>query len=414
MQSHGNERGRNWIPSPTDFDIAIAGGGMVGATLALALRGSGYHIVLIEPVAPGQAAQPSYDDRGIALSLAGERVLRHIGSWDQVQRSASPIRRVHVSEQSRFGCVQMDAARLGVAALGHVVIARELGAALWQCVRAADWITPLCPESVTQIEQRKDSVQVRCGSGAALDCRLLVVADGVDSSLRTLLGIDVARHDYLQTAIVASVSVRQPHADTAYERFSPTGPLALLPLDQRRMVAVNCVSTTDAPAWLALGDAEYCQQLGQRLGGRLGGFSQCGVRRQYPLQRVVPDRQVSARAVLLGNAALNIHPNGAQGFNLALRDVAALADVLAAHAGTDPGAVPALAAFAEGRREDRERVARFSHGLAQSFASEKLLLGVLRQTGLLLTELLPPLKRELMLLGAGLRGRQPDCVRSTA
>lgn len=397
-----------------DFDIAIAGGGMVGATLALALRDSGYHAVLIESVAPGQPAQPSYDDRGIALSLASERVLRHIGVWDRVRNSARPIRRVHVSEQSRFGCVQMEAARLGVDALGYVVVARDLGAALWKCVHAADWITPLCPESVTQVEAGADSMQVHAGAAGRLQCRLLVVADGVDSMLRPMLGIDVARFDYRQTAIVANVTSCMPHRGTAFERFSTTGPLALLPLDEPRLVAVNCVGGADADKWLALDDAGYCDQLDRRLGGRLGGFVRCGARRAYPLLRVVPDRQINGRAVLLGSAALHIHPNGAQGFNLALRDVAALAEGLAAHGGADPGAAGLLLAFAEGRREDRERVAQFSHGLARFFASENLLVAGTRQAGLMLTELLPPLKRELMLLGVGLRGRQPACVRSVA
>ncbi len=397
-----------------DFDIVIAGGGMVGATLALAMRGSGHRVALIEPVAPGQISQSSYDDRGIALSLASVRVLRHMGIWDRVRTSASPIRRVHVSEQSRFGCVRMDAARLGVDVLGHVVIARELGAALWECLRAAPWITPLCPDSVMQIEMNPDSVRAQCGSGAVIESRLLVVADGVDSSLRTALGIDVTRHDYRQTAIVANVTTGELHNGTAFERFSPTGPLALLPLDQKRMVAVNCVGNDDAPEWLSLNDAEYCQALGRRFGGRLGGFSQCGTRRAYALQRVMPERQISGRAVLLGNAALNIHPNGAQGFNLALRDVAALAETLSTVSGMDPGASLTLTTFADSRREDRERVVQFSHGLAQSFASVNPLLMGLRQAGLLFTELLPPVKRELMLLGAGLRGCQPDWVRSVA
>ncbi|OGT81208.1 MAG: hypothetical protein A3H91_03865 [Gammaproteobacteria bacterium RIFCSPLOWO2_02_FULL_61_13] len=396
-----------------DFDIAIAGGGMVGASLALALRSSGHRIALIEPVAPGQPAQPSYDDRGIALSLASVRVLKHIGIWDQVRRSATPIRHVHVSEQGRFGCVRMDAARVGTEALGYVVVARELGRALWECICASSDITALCPESVTQIEQRAETMLAQCNVSGRLHCRLLVVADGVESSLRAQLGIEVARHDYQQTAIVANVTMGQPHIDTAYERFGGTGPLALLPLDQWRMVAVNCVASSAAPAWLALGDAEYCAQLEQRLGGRLGGIAQCGARRTYSLQRVLPERQVCGRAILLGSAAVNIHPNGAQGFNLALRDVAALAETLAAGAGTDPGAAALLMAFAEARREDRERVMGFSHGLARTFASNNPLLAGLRQMGMLLADLLPPVKRELMLFGAGLRGRQPACVRSS-
>ena len=396
------------------FDIAIAGGGMVGATLALALRDSGLKLALVEPVAPGQPAQPSYDDRGIALSLASVRVLRHIGIWDQVRRTATPIRHVHVSEQSRFGCVRLDAERVGVDALGYVVVARELGGALWESLRGAGAITALCPESVTQVEQRADSMLAQCSRSGPLQCRLLVVADGVESSLRAQLGIGVARYDYQQTAIVANVTVGQPHSDTAYERFGVGGTLALLPLAGRHMVTVNCVASDAAPAWLALGDAEYCQRLVQRLGGRLGGIAQCGTRRTYALQRVLPERQVSGRALLLGNAAVNIHPNGAQGFNLALRDVAALAEMLAANTGTDPGATSVLAAFAEGRRADHERVTMFSHGLARTFASDNFLSGVLRQTGLVLTDLLPPVKRELMLFGAGLRGRQPGCIRSAA
>ncbi|MBI1733003.1 MAG: FAD-dependent monooxygenase [Gammaproteobacteria bacterium] len=418
--------------SPVDFDIAIAGGGMAGASLALALRGTGHRVALIEAVDPGEhsrpagrrmpadeklaganpapQARPGYDDRGIALSLASERVLRHIGVWDQVGRAAFPIRRVHVSEQFRFGCVRLDAGQLGVEALGHVVVARALGAILRDCVRAARWIVPLCPDSVTGVEMDPAAVHVHCRAAGMLRCRLLVVADGAESGLRAALGIHAASHDYSQTAIVANVTCRGPHHGTAFERFTKSGPLALLPLEGPGMVAVNCVSAGDAAGWLSLGETEYCDRLGTKFGMRLGGFMRCGARRAYPLRRVVPDRQVSGRALLLGNAALTIHPNGAQGFNLVLRDAAALAELLAA--ADDPGAAGTLQAFLAQRQRDRERVAWLTHGLARGFASTHPLIACLRRTGMLMAELLPTVKRDLILLGAGLRPPQPDCVRS--
>lgn len=392
------------------FDIVIAGGGMVGAALALALRDTGHRIALVEPVAPGDAGQPSYDDRGIALSLASERILRHVGVWDAIAADAAPIRGVHVTEAGRFGCMRMDAARLGLESLGHVVIARSLGRALWDAVRAASWITPLCPDKAQSVQLHGDPVTLTCRDAGPLTCRLLVAADGVDSGLRPLLGIDVTRVDYGQTAIVANVTTAMPHAGTAYERFGAHGPLALLPLQGQRMVAVNCVADGDAAEWLALSESGYCARLGERFGGRLGGFTQCGARRTYPLQRVVPDRQFCGRAVLLGAAALNIHPNGAQGFNVALRDVAGLAE--AVPVGTDPGAHTVLKNFAAARAGDRERVMQFSHGLVRAYTGPGPVLAGLRQTGLLLAEFVPTLKREVILFGAGLHGRQPDCVRS--
>lgn len=393
------------------FDIIIAGGGMVGAALALALRDTGHRVALVEPVAPGAAAQPSYDDRGIALSLASARILRHAGVWDPVAARATPIRAVHVTESGRFGCVRLDAARLGVDALGHVISARALGAALWDAVRASAWITPLCPELALSVEQQHgEAVTLVCRDAGTLTCRLLVVADGVESALRPQLGIGVSRTGYGQTAIVANVTTALPHGGCAYERFGAHGPLALLPLEGGRMVAVNCVADGDVAPWLALSDADYCARLGARFGGRLGGFVHCGGRRTYPLQRVVPDRQVSGRAVLLGAAALTIHPNGAQGFNVALRDVAGLAEVL--QGGVDPGAHAVLKNFAAARSEDRERVMRFSHGLVRAYTSTNPLVVGLRQAGLLLAEFAPLLKRDVMLFGAGLHGRQPACVRS--
>jgi 2-octaprenyl-6-methoxyphenol hydroxylase len=402
------------------FDIVIAGGGMAGATLALALRDAGLTVALVETAdmgrvaarAPDGAPACGYDDRGIALSVASRRVLEHIGVWERVLAFATAIRAVHVSEAGCFGCVRLAAADLGAETLGHVVIARALGTVLWEAVRAAPWVTPLSPDSVRSAAPGADGITVTCAGAGELSCRLLVVADGAESALRAQLGIDATHTDYGQTAIVCNVTMGLPHDGTAYERFSPHGPLALLPLDGARMVAVNCVATADASGWFALSDAGYCARLDDRFGGRLGGFRSCGARRAYPLARVVAGRQVADRAVLLGGAALTLHPNGAQGFNVALRDVAALAEVL--HGGADPGAPAPLQTFARERAADRERVMQFSHGLARVFTSPNPFLAGVRRVGLLLTELAPPLKRELMLFGAGLHGRQPACVRSVA
>lgn len=401
------------------YDIGIVGGGMVGASLAVALGRERAGVALIESVPPRSSMQPSYDDRGLALSFTTCAILERLGLWSEVSSAANPIRRIHVSEQGRFGCVRLDAGRLGLDALGHVVIARLLGNALYQALARVNNVDMLCPARVESVSLGRRAVTLVIAGNEgrrSLRCRLLVVADGTGSSLRSLLGIGVCRRDYGQSALVANASPARHHEDTAYERFSPEGPLALLPLRDGQCVAVLAVRNPDLEAYTRLGAAEFLARLNSRFGRRLGGFNSIGARRSYPLTLVRAKQQVLDRVVLLGNAAHTIHPNGAQGFNLALRDVAGLAEQLSAAlaAGEDPGKRRILDAYLNERRADQERVIRFSDNIARLYYNEQCAKMLVRNAVLLLTSLLPPLDRVLSRYGTGLIGRQPAWVREAA
>jgi len=397
----------------TDYDVAIVGGGMVGASLACALAGSALRIALIEAIPPKSDQQPSYDERGLSLSLATQRILEGLALWPSLSGGATPIEHIHVSDRGRFGFVRLHAAALGVPALGYVVPARELGRVLLAGVAAAGNVDFLCPARVAAVQPGPDRVRVELRGGepaAGLDCRLLVVADGTRSGLREALGLDAEVKDYGQTAIVANVTPEHPHGNWAYERFTDTGPLALLPLAGGRCAMVYTVPSAAAPDYLALADDDFLARAQARFGRRLGRLRRLGARKSYPLLRLVARTPLRERLLLLGNAEHTVHPNAAQGFNLGLRDAAALAEHLSGAAAVDPGARELLEAYHASRRRDQDRVLRFTDGLAQLFYNNRPERIVLRDAGMLITDLLPGLKRGLMRRAMGLGGRQPGLV----
>ena len=397
----------------TDYDVAIVGGGMVGASLACALAGSPLRVALLEAVPPQSDQQPSYDDRGLSLSLASQRILAGLSLWPSLAPAANPIEHIHVSDRGRFGFVRLHAADLGLPALGHVVLARELGRALLQCVNEAPNVDFLCPARVAAAQPGAEDVRLQLHddhSNAGLNCRLLVVADGTRSPLRESLGIAVTSKDYHQVAIVATVTPQRPHGNWAFERFTDTGPLALLPLQDDHCVLVHAVPAGEARACMELNDTEFLRHTEERFGRRLGRLLKVGTRKSYPLLKTEARTQVQGRTLLLGNAAHTLHPNGAQGFNLGLRDVAGLAEHLTATGMTDPGALHLLQDYVASRRADQRRTGRFTDGLAQLFYNNHPAKVLLRDAGMLLTDLLPGLKKEIMHLGLGISGHQPGLV----
>ena len=398
-----------------DYDLIIAGGGMVGASLACALLHENLRIALIESVPRKADAQPSYDDRGLALSMSSRRILQKLELWLQVAPNATAIRRIHVSDRGHFGCVRLRAEDLQVDALGHVVIARDLGRALLQKLSQAGMVDVICPAQVGDISVAHDAVTVTTSGEARagkLSGRLLVIADGADSNLRRQLGIETFVKDYQQTAIVTNVTLGRPHTNTAYERFTETGPIAVLPLNAQRGVLVYTVPTAAAETYLHLEQSAFLDLLWQRFGRRLGRFSDMGALKIYPLRLVLSRQQVLSRIVLLGNSAHTIHPNGAQGFNLCLRDVAALAEhlLLASHRDADIGAPEVLAGYLAARQPDQQRVTQFSDRLTKLFYNQQCSKVMLRNTAMLITDLIPYLKRELIRQALGISGRQPAMV----
>ena len=390
-------------------DVAIAGGGMVGLSLAAALAKLPLDVAVVEPVSPEADEQPSFDARTTALSSGSRRVLEGIGAWPAVAARATPIRRIHVSERGVFGTATLTAAEQGLAALGFTIENRLLGAALRERVDSEPRVR-LYHARVAAVEAGAESMRLRTDTGGALDARLLVAADGAQSAVRAALGIEASVSDYGQHAVIAHVDTTRFHDYTAYERFTPDGPLAVLPIAEGRSAIVWTLAPDAARAALALGDDAFLGRLQDAFGLRLGRFTRVGRRQAYPLALTRAEVITALRAAVLGNAAQSLHPVAAQGFNLALRDVAMLAELLADAAG-DPGDPALLARYAKWRAPDREAVIRFTDSLVRGFA---LPLGPLRRVrghGLALFDLLRPVKHEFARRTMGLAGRQPRLVR---
>ena len=403
--------------TPDVYDVLIVGGGLVGASLAIALDGSGLRVALVEAIAAQANHQPSYDERNLALARASVNALTALGVWQHVAARATPIRRVHVSRRGEFGVARFDAAAHGLDAFGAVLPARELGNGLLARLDACAGLARYAPAKLSAISNRLDASEpdaivatlVGAEGERQLRTRLLVGADGTTSFVRTTLGIQTENVDYAQTAFVTTVTPAHALDGCAYERFTATGPVALLPLAERRAGVVLTVPGADAARVGALDDAGFLDVLHERFGYRLGRLTRPGRRVSYPLAKVMAQRLIAPRAVLVGNAAQTLHPIGAQGFNLGLRDALTLAEMLGeqARAGGDAGEAALLQAYAERRREDRTGTAAMSDGLARWSAHEALPLKLLRLFGLVALDRIAPLQHAVVARGMGFRGRVP-------
>jgi 2-octaprenyl-6-methoxyphenol hydroxylase len=401
------------------YDIAIVGGGMVGATLAVALAPLKLRIALIEAIAHDAAEQPSFDERTTALSNGSRRILETIGVWAGLDAAASAIRKIHVSDQGRFGFARIDAAEQGLAAMGYVVPNRALGEALWSRV-PTEGLQVFCPAAVAQVEQTGDVVLIdieQAGTVSRIGAKLVVAADGAQSAVRGAFGVAAEVRDYAQTAVITTVLPQQFHEHVAYERFTPDGPLALLPLQDGRCTLVLTLSPEAAKAALQWSDADFLAEVQRRFGFRLGRFLKVGRRIPYPLSLSRAERTSEGRCVIIGNAAQGLHPVAGMGFNLGLRDVASLAELIAEHVGEpafDPGNAQLLAAYDAWRAADRSGVIAFTDGLVRLFSNPLRSIGRLRNAGLLAFDLLPPAKAALSRLSTGANGRVPKLARGVA
>jgi 2-octaprenyl-6-methoxyphenol hydroxylase len=394
-----------------DFDILILGGGLVGSSLACALEGRGLRIGLVEASLPS-VAPPGFDERKLALAAASLNALTALGVLTPTTAALSPIRRIHVSRAGDFGAVRLDANESGREFLGAVITARELGLALESRLAALRDLRLLRPYTVIGIDSQAESISVRVqgdGKEQVLNSRLLVAADGTRSFARTALGIGFDEYDYQQTLLVCSVACDRAADGTAYERFTEHGPVALLPMG-RDYGAICAVARAQASEILALADAQYIDYFQGRAGWRAGRIERVGRRSAYPIARVLAERVVAPRAVLIGNAAQTIHPIGAQGFNLGLRDALTLAECID---DGDPGAVDLLDRYTQARREDRERTLAFSDGLARLTANSSLPMQLARSFGLLALANVPGLSAPLAAGAMGFRGQVPRLARGS-
>lgn len=403
----------------TDYDIVIAGGGMIGSSMALALAPLGLRVAVVEPVARAATAQPSFDERTTALSRSSQRAYEAMGLWDQVVAASTPITHIHVSDQGRFGFSHIDASEQGVEALGYVVINRVLGEVLQNALAAEASLELLCPARITAATTAAEAAVVTVAEDGAtreLRCRLLIAADGARSPVRDMLGIAASEVQYGQRAIIGNLQPEQPIANRAYERFTAQGPLALLPLGAERAGFVWIVAEDDADRVLALDDDAFLNDLQAAFGYRLGKFSRVGERASYPLSLSKAARLTATRAVLIGNSAHGLHPVAAQGFNLGLRDVAALCDCIADALQTegrsaDPGSDALLDRYAEWRRSDQQKLVGFTDGLVRLFGASSGAVRALRNIGMLGFDLVPGVRSLFAKHTMGLAGRLPRLSR---
>ena len=440
------------------YDVAVAGGGAVGATLALALADSGSRVLLADPSTGGAESSPAFAPRPLALSLASQRVLASLGVWEAVGSRATPIESIHVSEAGRFGAVRLEAAECGVARFGSVVAADVLGTALRDAVaqrgvhrqaeafrtgmaarrdamaqRGADRQEAACPEEAALRDAAARRGAIHCSGGRIVDASisadgvasrvvgeaggesfpfsasLLAVADGGRSELRESLGIGTAVRDYRQHAIASVVSARAPRARTAFERFTPGGPVALLPMGGPHYGLVWCCGEDRAEQLAGLPERDFAEALDAVLAGRLGGFASVGGRGTFPLRLARARRIVGDRVVLIGNAANHLHPVAGQGFNLGMRDVACLTEavVKSRREGCGPGDASTLERYRRWRAPDHAAVARFTDALVGLFGHRCSPVAPLRAPALAALDRTPPLKRLLARRAMGFASRTP-------
>ncbi len=399
-----------------DHDLLIVGGGLVGASLALALAGRGLRIGLVEAHPPRDPGRPAYDDRAIALAWGSCRIFQGMGLWPAVAPHAEPICEIHVSERGRFGFTHLSAREEGVPALGQVATARDIGRALLDALDTAEgveWIAPARVVAVHNEAERARIVIEREGERQTLAARLLVAADGGRSFVREALDLPVEQRDYGQSAVIANVTPQRAHRNVAYERFTEDGPIALLPMTEGRCALVWTVPDAHLEAVLALDDADFLAAFQARFGYRLGRFTRVGRRDAWPLQLLRVREAARGRVAVLGNAAHTLHPIAGQGFNLGLRDVAALAElVLDAQArGEDIGGEAVLAGYQAWRLDEQRQVARATDGLARLFGNPLPPLRMARNLGMLALDLFPPARHALARTAMGLRGRLPRLAR---
>jgi len=389
-----------------DYDLLIAGGGLAGNCLALALKGSGLRIAIIEANTRAQQQAAPAGDRALALAAGTVNALETLDIWQGIADKATAIKHIHISDRGHFGKARLSAEKNHVPALGYVITARDIESHLADLVGqgAIDVIAParlvgLMPggEAINaSLKQGNDSIN--------LSAKLLVGADGGMSSVRALLDIPQHSTDYRQTALVTTVKSSLPHHNTAYERFTASGPLALLPQGTHHSSVVWTRTTDEAEALMLGSEKDFLNELQDCFGFRLGELALTAPRRAFPLSLIRAETMQRDRAVIIGNAAHQLHPVAGQGFNLGLRDVMQLAANLTAVAQNqqDIGSSEVLSAYTQARLKDHARVIGFTDSVVKIFSNDWLAIAAARNLGLAVLDHIPPAKAALAKQAMGL------------
>lgn len=401
-----------------ETEVAIVGGGLVGLTLALALARGGIAAIVVDPETPASRAADAFDGRASAIALGSVRVLQGIGLWPAVAGEASPIRDIRVSDGDSSLFLHYDHREIGDEPFGYIVENRFTRRALYAALAAEPSIRLMAPEKALDVVSHPTHADVPLASGTTLRARLVVACDGRPSPLRKAAGIGAVRWDYEQSGIVCSIRHEKPHDGIAHERFLPAGPFAVLPLNDapdgtHRSSIVWTEKSDLAKLFAELPEDEFCDEIHERFGWGLGKIELAGPRFVYPLVFVQAKKFFEGRVALAGDAAHGIHPIAGQGFNLGLRDVAALAEVLVEgqRLGLDAGSAERLEAYARWRGLDTVSMSAVTDGLLRLFSNDVAPLKLARDLGLAAVQGLPPLKRLFMRHAMGTVGSLPRLMR---
>ena len=394
-----------------EYDLVIVGSGLAGNCLALALKDTGLRIAIIEASTREQLHASPAGDRALALAAGTVMMLESLGIWQGISHAATAIKQIHISDRGHFGKTRLSAQKEQVDALGYVITARDIESHVAKLVTesAIDLIAPArvvglmsgANEVCVSLKQGNDSLN--------LTAKLLVGADGGLSSVRQLLDIAQQVTEYGQTALVTTVKSTLPNKNTAYERFTASGPLALLPVAKNECAVVWTRTTDDANALMLGNEADFLAELQQCFGFKLGQLSLTAPRRAFPLSLIRAEKMVAGRAVIIGNAVHQLHPVAGQGFNLGLRDVVRLAELIIDQheQHKDIGAADFLTAYSLSRKQDHDRTIGFTDTVVKIFSNEWLALAAARNIGLTLLDHIPAAKTLLTRHAMGLAGHIP-------
>ncbi|WP_431066332.1 2-octaprenyl-6-methoxyphenyl hydroxylase [Methylotuvimicrobium sp.] len=395
----------------TQYDALIIGGGLAGNCLALALQGSGLEIAMVEAQSREQLQNSWAGDRALALAAGTVTMLDALGAWQGVSDKAALIEDIHVSDRGHFGKTRLSSKKEGVKALGYVIKARDIENHVADLVERTG-VVKLSPARLAGLASTDSDVGASLeysDESLTLTAKLLIGADGGNSSVRKLLDIGQQTTEYGQTALVTTVNCSLPHRNTAFERFTVSGPLALLPIEGSQCAVVWTNTHRDAESLMSVSDEEFIERLQDCFGYRLGELSLAAPRRAFPLTLVQAETMVKGRAVIIGNAVHQLHPVAGQGFNLGLRDVVQLAEMLIEQAKRerDIGDPMFLRSYAQSRRKDLNKIISFTDNVVRIFSNDWIALAAARNLGLALLDTLPGGKSLLTRHAMGLAGRLP-------